>query len=651
MKTHLKNRLNLQLLWLLLPLLILGRTAVWAQTGLGIAEEVRTLYPSEWGVPYPAALSYDVDRDHLVLLNKSTPAQATADATIVVITPYEDLVGAVELPFAVNEAINVTYDEVHGRLLLLNDAEAQVARVGVGADGLPAPATLARSGIAHLGLTSAAGMAVDRAERRLLILDGAAAQLVSVDLDESLRLLSKIDLAYLEAADLRGIAVHPLSHNLFVVNPAAELLYELSPAGQLLNTYDLAGLDLVDPRGLAFGPSADLTDDPDTIHLFIADSNLPDAPAPSARVFLSLVTQWLGDETAVSPNDNARAEATAAPVFGRILEVALRPPSESAVRFAVIGDFGKGNEDEARVAALVAGWNPDFVITTGDNNYPDGEAATIDENVGHYYSQFIGNYQGSYGPGSATNRFWPTLGNHDWHTISCTGSACTGAHFDYFTLPNNERYYDVDLGLVHLFALDSDRDEPDGRKQDSIQAAWLRERLAASTACYNLVYFHHAAYSSGRHGSSSTMQWPFADWGADAVLSGHDHLYERLDVAGTPYFVNGAGGATLYDFGDVEDLPPEATSVARYNEDHGAMLITATPTEITYQFYDADGDLIDEYTVTKNCTPPSAVDPRPTVSVATLSVATISVPTPTVTPVFTSRGSDAERCFGRFLSE
>jgi hypothetical protein len=241
------------------------------------------------------------------------------------------------------------------------------------------------------------------------------------------------------------------------------------------------------------------------------------------------------------------------------------------------------------------------VITTGDNNYPDGEAATIDDNIGQYYSEFIGNYQGSYGPGSTTNRFWPSLGNHDWHTITCTGDSCTGAYFDYFTLPNNERYYETDLGLVHLFVLDSDADEPDGRDESSVQADWLEDRLAASTSCYNLVYFHHPPYSSGRHGSNTSMQWPFSTWGADAVLSGHDHLYERIDAHGIPYFVNGAGGASLYDFDNLGNLPPEATSVVRYNQDHGAMLVTATPTQITYQFHNAEGALIDDYTVVADC--------------------------------------------------
>lgn len=274
---------------------------------------------------------------------------------------------------------------------------------------------------------------------------------------------------------------------------------------------------------------------------------------------------------------------------------------DGPIRFAVIGDYGSGSEEEARVATLVNSWSPDFVITTGDNNYPDGEAATIDDHIGQYYSQFIGNYQGAYGPGSPTNRFWPSLGNHDWHTIDCRAGSCSGAYFDYFTLPGNERYYEVDLGLVHLFAVDSDSEEPDGAREDSIQASWLRNQLATSDSCYDVLFFHHAPYSSGEHGPKGRMQWPFSAWGADVVMSGHDHLYERLEVDGIPYFVNGAGGAGLYSFDNIGYLPPEATSLVRYNQAHGAMLVTATATAITYQFFNVDAILIDELTVTKKC--------------------------------------------------
>ena len=141
-------------------------------------------------------------------------------------------------------------------------------------------------------------------------------------------------------------------------------------------------------------------------------------------------------------------------------------------RFAVIGDFGSGDQAEADVATLVHGWTPDFIITVGDDNYPSGAADTIDAHIGQYYHDYISPYAGSYGPGADQNRFFPTLGNHDWYT--------TGAqpYLYYFSLPGNERYYDFVWGPVHFFAIDSDENEPDGVNQASVQAGWLRQTLA-----------------------------------------------------------------------------------------------------------------------------------------------------------------------------
>jgi tartrate-resistant acid phosphatase type 5 len=158
---------------------------------------------------------------------------------------------------------------------------------------------------------------------------------------------------------------------------------------------------------------------------------------------------------------------------------------ETTVRFAVIGDYGDNSRRQAEVAALIRRLDPAFIITTGDNNYPAGEQATIDANIGQYYASYIMPYFGIYGEGAEENRFFPALGNHDWQT----GSA--KPFIDYFTLPGNERYYEFNWGVVRLFALDSDPHEPDGITPDSIQAAWLRDRLTAATEPWRIVYLHH----------------------------------------------------------------------------------------------------------------------------------------------------------------
>ena len=264
------------------------------------------------------------------------------------------------------------------------------------------------------------------------------------------------------------------------------------------------------------------------------------------------------------------------------------------LRFAVIGDFGDAGQPEADVAELVHSWGVELILTTGDNNYPDGEASTIDRNIGQYYSDYIYPYKGNYGPGATKNRFFPTLGNHDWRVESLQ------PHYDYFTLPGNERYYDFEWGSVHFFIVDSNLLESDGRSVDSVQGRWLQETMRTSTTPWKLVVMHHPPYSSSsKYGADEEVQWPFATWGADAILTGHAHLYERLFYDGIPLFVNGLGGRwrtipQIHRFGSVAEH-----SQVRYNRDYGAQLVSVDETCINFSFYNRDAERIDSYTLKK----------------------------------------------------
>lgn len=283
------------------------------------------------------------------------------------------------------------------------------------------------------------------------------------------------------------------------------------------------------------------------------------------------------------------------------------PPiaSDDTIRFTAIGCYGLASYPNAEeVSTLVHNWEPDFIITMGDNNYL---SRPIDQNVGIYYHDFIYPYVGEYGEGADINRFFPSLGNHAWDVGDIQ------YYFDYFELPGNERYYDFVWGPVHFFALNSNEQEPDGITADSVQAQWLQERMTASTAPWQVVYFHHPPYSSDgnthlatasdgstyrSYGSRPDLQWPFAEWGADAVLTAHSHFYERLEADGVMYFINGLVLPRWFsDFGE-----PVPESQFRYNEIAGTQLITATECELTFEFYNIEdlengGTLIDSYTI------------------------------------------------------
>lgn len=255
--------------------------------------------------------------------------------------------------------------------------------------------------------------------------------------------------------------------------------------------------------------------------------------------------------------------------------------------FAVIGDYGKAGAGEEAVSQLIQTRIPnDFIVTTGDNNYETGSASTIDTNIGFYYYKYINNYKGKYGL-SENKGFFPSLGNHDW------GSPGAKPYLDYFTLPGNERYYDTIIGNVHLFSLDSDPNEPDGYTSTSTQALWLKNKLAEPSPYWNIVYFHHPPFSSGaKHGSHYSMQWQFREWGAHLVLSGHEHLYERLVVNGLTYIVNGLGGKSLYPF-----TTPLPVSKFRYNNNFGALGCEARIDTLLLAFYTVDGSIIDRDTI------------------------------------------------------
>ena len=253
-----------------------------------------------------------------------------------------------------------------------------------------------------------------------------------------------------------------------------------------------------------------------------------------------------------------------------------------------IGDFGVAAYGDGRtateraVADLVKRWDPEFIFTTGDNNYPSGAYSTIDLNIGQFFHDYIHPYVGTYGAGASSNRFFPCLGNHDWVNNGQPQS-------DFFALPGNERYYSHRRGPVEIFIINSNAD-PDGSSSTSVQGRWLQAALAASTARWKLISVHFPPYSADVGGTGNPgLRWPFAEWGASAVFAGHDHLYARIHTNGIVYFLNGLGGDSIAAFAGAS-----AASV-RYNSDYGAMRLEATDTNIVFHFITRANVVVDTY--------------------------------------------------------
>jgi tartrate-resistant acid phosphatase type 5 len=288
-------------------------------------------------------------------------------------------------------------------------------------------------------------------------------------------------------------------------------------------------------------------------------------------------------------------------LFSFCLALFLIPSSQalsqsSVIRFAAIGDFGSNNEGERKVAELLKTKKPEFIITLGDNNYPNGCWTTIDKNIGKYYHEFIGNYVGSYGDGATINRFYPSLGNHDWNAKSKCLYHGNLPYLEYFKLPGRQRYYDFVKGPVHFFALDSDNHEPDGNTMGSEQYQWFASKIKQSKAPFKVVYFHHPPYSSGEHGPNHNMQWPFAGLGVDLVIAGHEHNYERIEQNGIVFVINGiAGPPHLRGKG----RRTEANSKIFYSEKNGFVLVLANERQLKLMLINSDNQLIDQRLIEK----------------------------------------------------
>lgn len=272
--------------------------------------------------------------------------------------------------------------------------------------------------------------------------------------------------------------------------------------------------------------------------------------------------------------------------------------SDSLV-FAVIGDYGLQGMNERKVADMVKSWKPDFIITTGDNNYYTGDFSGLVTNISIYYYDYIYNYDAPEEyqcQGKAfrekINRFFPSPGNHDNNP-----NDHLTPYLNFFTLPGNELTYNFDWGPVSFYSLNSLPDDLEDQK------SWLSEQLALSQKPFKVVYFHHPPYSPGQHGNNEKMQWDFKQMGIDAVIAGHDHLYARIDKKGDDgvyYFVNGAGGCNLYSCGE-NPLDSTKFSVRCFDGNYGAMKGIATTDRLILCFYSIDNrnNLIDRVEIRK----------------------------------------------------
>ena len=254
-----------------------------------------------------------------------------------------------------------------------------------------------------------------------------------------------------------------------------------------------------------------------------------------------------------------------------------------SIVFAGIGDYGYDGIHETYVAEMVKSWNPDFIITAGDNNYTEGKLKTIIANIGKHFGDYIYNYDAPSKyqcKGKAfneqINRFFPAPGNHD-----ANNKDKLVPYFNYFTLPGNENYYSFTWGPVTFYSLNTLENNL------SIQKKWLEDKLKQSSSQFNIVFCHHPPYSNGTHGCNTNIQWDFKSMGVDVVFAGHDHIYNRIQKKGEDdvyYIVNGLGGMNVRKCNE-NPLPENIFSTFNYDGDYGATKAIVTKHKLTMEFY------------------------------------------------------------------
>jgi Calcineurin-like phosphoesterase len=304
----------------------------------------------------------------------------------------------------------------------------------------------------------------------------------------------------------------------------------------------------------------------------------------------SVVRVIVAGVLAVAPVLSGGASAWPWPSASRMVIPAPGVQDQEPVVLVGAGDIanceisgGSGAVATARLLDRI----PGTVFTVGDHAYPSGTA-----------KQFQDCYDPSWGRHKARTR--PSPGNHDYLTANAR------PYFDYFGAsagPEGRGYYSYAVGAWHIVSLNSfiaaDRRSP--------QIGWLRKDLSENRTTCTLAYWHLPVFSSGPHGSEpQTTAHMLEVWrvlyefGADVVINGHDHIYERFapqDPKGKPdpmkgirEFVVGTGGGGLYDFRQVRP-----NSEVRSNRSYGVLKLMLGATDYSWEFVPAAGEQFQDH--------------------------------------------------------
>jgi len=291
----------------------------------------------------------------------------------------------------------------------------------------------------------------------------------------------------------------------------------------------------------------------------------------------------------------ARLSAASALGLSMLLSPTALPPAVAANDPVVVaaGDIATCNSGNDSATADLVESIPGTVLTLGDNAYPDGSAGDFS----HCYGP-------TWGRPDIKSRTRPDPGNHEYVT---RGAA---AYYNYFGAAAGDTrkgWYSFDLGAWHLVALNSNCIS--GCGPGSPMEQWLKADLAASPHRCILAYWHHPRFFSpaiapGASHLEKVDTRMSAIWsdlqaaGADLVLSGHRHVYERfprqdahghLTPSGLREFIVGTGGAIHESFKG----PSAPNSEIRQAQTFGVIKLTLHSGGYDWRFISTAGGFTD----------------------------------------------------------
>jgi len=489
---NLFNRIGSLALILAMLLPFVGMKAGSAQSTPAIVRQVRAMLNKDTGLLNPAGLAFSMKSNAFYAGGYSGQA-ASAQLELVKLTPFADRKGSARITAAIQDPINMVFDDKLGRLLILQEQTQQLLDVRESISGELVPGGLTRYDIREFGLVDPQGMTVDPESGALFILDGEGPRIVRIEpnADGSFSGAGVREIGLETFSSLRGIAYEAGTGHLYVIEPGEQRLYELSGEGQVVETRDLSGTGLVDPQGMVFAPSGDQTDDPGQMNLYVADR---------------------GVVTSVAPKGNLKRVAspvTGTQSAGQIVELSLLAPAVLPSGVPLLPATLVQEIDTS-----IAAWDPSAPDTSGIDYWPlIGGLLVSDSEVDEMPPYF---------PPAYKNVFFSTFSGTQFGSCSTTNSTRSG-------FSNEPTGLAVNRNNNHIFFSDDDQDKifevsPGADSTYCTSDDVVTSMLVGNTTPYgiwdaeDIAYGNNTVYIAG--GDDAEVY--ILPLGADGVLGGGD---------------------------------------------------------------------------------------------------------------------------------